>query len=70
MPYQEPDPTVEVELTSVRKFTVDVQTVTTQTYQVFATSEEEARERYSDGLIIHSEATSPAVNAVHVEEQN
>ncbi|WNY15187.1 hypothetical protein SEA_MACGULLY_83 [Rhodococcus phage MacGully] len=50
------------------RFIVDVQTVNTQSFQITADSEEEARERYADaGMVVHSESTSPEVVAVSPE---
>ncbi|WNM69975.1 hypothetical protein SEA_GUYFAGIERI_72 [Rhodococcus phage GuyFagieri] len=48
-------------------YLVDVESVAVNTYRVQADSEEEAKERFSDGLVVHSEATSPIVRSATFE---
>lgn len=46
------------------KYTVDVTNSVTHTYEVEAESESEAIERYSDGIVVNSEASTPFVTSV------
>lgn len=63
MPYNES--VTPTEPAESKRYVVDVQSVSTRTYHVIATSEEEARERFSDeGTVVHSETSSPAVLSV------
>ena len=47
------------------KFLVDVTQTTVHTYEVEAESFTEAEDRYSDGIIIHSETSASATAGVH-----
>ncbi|WIC89696.1 hypothetical protein SEA_APIARY_74 [Rhodococcus phage Apiary] len=64
----QPDPNAEIVVPTLKTYIVDTQSVNTKSYRVYAISEEDAKERFSDGLAIHSEATSPVVTSVTVEE--
>ena len=44
------------------KYIVDVTHTTVHSYQVEADNKDEAEDRYSDGIIVHSEAQAPYVS--------
>lgn len=46
---------------------VDVESTSRSTYQVEADTPEEAESRYSDGIVVHSEGSTPAVVNVALE---
>lgn len=46
------------------KFFVDVQQTTTRTYEVVAANKDDAKARYPDGLVIHSETGPEAIIGV------
>ena len=45
-------------------YLIDVASTTVNTYLVTANSPEEAQDRYSDGIVVNSEATGPQIQGV------
>lgn len=48
-------------LVEVGPYLVEVNSINSHTYQVYAQSLDDAKSRYSDGMIVNSETTTPEV---------